>query len=70
MADVPMFARAAIVRKTSKEETPTCDASTQRMIREGQHANEVDNANGTATGGGGVSDPTSKGRLPRQKGST
>ena len=42
-------------------------ASTQRMIREGQHASEVETANGTATGGGGVLDPTSKGRLPRQK---
>ena len=41
-------------------------ASTQKKIREDQHANEVENTNGTATSGGGVSDSTSKGRLTRQ----
>ena len=37
------------------------------MVREGQHANEMKGAESAPNVGGGVLDPTSKGRLPRQR---
>ena len=61
------FCAGCYSEKDFKRGNTNMSASTQRMIREGQHANEMKGAESAPNVGGGVLDPTSKGRLPRQR---
>ena len=59
--------RVAIAKKDFNRGNANMSASTQKMIREGQHVSETKNVGGKLDIGGGAMGPTSDGKLPRQQ---